>query len=106
MEWLDFDEARQRKNARLIERFLNLKVDPKYPLTWRDTPVEHLDADRLRTIIEGIFGTNRTVIRSALLRVPATRLAFGLEMGAAISPPWSGTTSSPRRLNCSTARWS
>ncbi|TGP84587.1 integrase, partial [bacterium M00.F.Ca.ET.222.01.1.1] len=52
MEWLDFDEATQQKNARLIERFLNLRVDPKYPLMWRDTPVEHLDADRLRAIIE------------------------------------------------------
>ncbi|MGX7874103.1 hypothetical protein ACVDG5_016310 [Mesorhizobium sp. ORM6] len=52
MEWLDFDEATQQKNARLIERFLNLQVDTGYPLTWRDTPVQHLDADRLRTIIE------------------------------------------------------
>ncbi|RWG87198.1 MAG: integrase [Mesorhizobium sp.] len=69
MEWLDFDEATQRKNARLIERFLNLKVDPKYPLTWRDTPVEHLDADRLRAIIEGIFGTNRTVAKHMLVAI-------------------------------------
>lgn len=52
-----------RRDARLIERFLNLKVDPKYSLTWHDTPVEHLDADRLRAIIEGIFGTNRTVAK-------------------------------------------
>ncbi|MBZ9763305.1 hypothetical protein LB553_20810 [Mesorhizobium sp. CA8] len=69
MEWLDFDEATQQKNARLIERFLNLKVDPKFPLTWRDTPVEHLDADRLRTIIEGIFGTNRTVAKHMLVAI-------------------------------------
>ncbi|TIO48511.1 MAG: integrase [Mesorhizobium sp.] len=69
MEWLDFDEGTQRKNARLIERFLNLTVDPKYPLTWRDTPVEHLDADRLRAIIEGIFGTNRTVAKHMLVAI-------------------------------------
>ncbi|MBZ9777032.1 tyrosine recombinase XerC [Mesorhizobium sp. CO1-1-8] len=69
MEWLDFDEATQQKNARLIERFLNLKVDPKYPLAWRDTPVEHLDADRLRAIIEGIFATNRTVAKHMLVAI-------------------------------------
>ncbi|RUW85917.1 site-specific integrase [Mesorhizobium sp. M1E.F.Ca.ET.063.01.1.1] len=69
MEWLDFDEATQRKNVRLIERFLNLRVDPKYPLTWRDTPVEHMDADRLRAIIEGIFATNRTVAKHMLVAV-------------------------------------
>ncbi|TIY09865.1 MAG: integrase, partial [Mesorhizobium sp.] len=69
MEWLDFDEATQQKNARLIERFLNLPVDPNYPLTWRNTPVEHLDADRLRAIIEGIFRTNRTVAKHTLVAI-------------------------------------
>ena len=69
MEWLDFDEATHQKNARLIERFLNLQVDPNYPLTWRDTPVEHLDADRLRTIIEGIFTTNRTVAKHMMVAI-------------------------------------
>ncbi|WP_258609269.1 tyrosine-type recombinase/integrase [Mesorhizobium sp. AR10] len=69
MEWLDFDEATRRKNARLIERFLKLRIDPAYPLTWRDTPVEHLDADRLRVIIEGFFGTNRTVAKHMLVAI-------------------------------------
>ncbi|CAN7697306.1 site-specific integrase [Mesorhizobium amorphae] len=69
MEWLDFDEATQQKNARLIERFLNLQVDTGYPLTWRDTPVQHLDADRLRTTIEGIFATNRTVAKHILVAI-------------------------------------
>jgi integrase len=69
MEWLDFDEATQQKNARLIERFLNLQVDTGYPLTWRDTPVQHLDADRLRTIIEGIFATNRTVAKHMMVAI-------------------------------------
>ncbi|MFI0849026.1 tyrosine recombinase XerC [Mesorhizobium sp. IMUNJ 23232] len=69
MEWLDFDEATQQKNARLIERFLEMQVDPAYPLTWRDTPVEHLDADRLRAIVEGIFRTNRTVAKHMLVAI-------------------------------------
>ncbi len=69
MEWLDFDEATQQKNARLIERFLNLQVDTGYPLTWRDTPVQHLDADRLRTIIEGIFATNWTVAKHMMVAI-------------------------------------
>lgn len=69
MEWLDFDEATQRKNAWLIERFLNLLVEPDYPLTWRDTPVQHLEADRLRTIIEGIFAKNRTVAKHLLVAI-------------------------------------
>jgi integrase len=69
MEWLDFDEATRSKNARLIERFLEMKVDPDYPLKWRDTPVEHLDADRLRVIIEAIFATNRTVAKHLLVAI-------------------------------------
>lgn len=69
MEWLDFDEATRRKNARLIERFLEMKVDPDYPLKWRDTPVEHLDADRLRLIVEAIFATNRTVAKHLLVAI-------------------------------------
>ncbi|RAZ89480.1 integrase [Mesorhizobium hawassense] len=69
MEWLDFDEATQQKNARLIERFLEMKVDPGYPLKWRDTPVEHLDADRLRVIVEAIFATNRTVAKHILVAI-------------------------------------
>ncbi|MER9403393.1 site-specific integrase [Mesorhizobium caraganae] len=69
MEWLDFDSATQQKNTRLIERFLNLKVDPEYPLTWRDTPVEHLNADRLRAVIEAIFATNRTVAKHMLVAI-------------------------------------
>ena len=70
MEWLDFrDEATRQKNARLIERFLEMKVDPAYPLTWRDTPVEHLDADRLRAIVEGVFGTRRTVAKHLLVAI-------------------------------------
>lgn len=69
MEWLDFDEATRRKNAWLIERFLEMQVDPEYPLKWRDTPVEYLDADRLRVIIEGIFAARRTVAKHILVAI-------------------------------------
>ncbi|MER8955536.1 site-specific integrase [Mesorhizobium sp. M0833] len=69
MEWLDFDEATQQKNARLIERFLKMQVDPAYPLTWRDTPVEHLDADHLRAIVEAVFAANRTVAKHLLVAI-------------------------------------
>ncbi|MER9681871.1 site-specific integrase [Mesorhizobium sp. M0184] len=69
MEWLNFDEATQQKNARLIERFLQMQVDPAYPLTWRNTPVEHLDADHLRAIIESVFATNRTVAKHLLVAI-------------------------------------
>ncbi|WP_292159434.1 hypothetical protein [Mesorhizobium sp.] len=69
MEWADFDPATQDKNSRLIERFLNTPVDPAHVLTWRDVPVEYMDADRLRTIIEGIFRTNRTVAKHTLVAI-------------------------------------
>lgn len=69
MEWADFDPATQAKNSNLIERFLNMPVDPEHVLTWRDVPVEYMDADRLRTIIEGIFKTNRTVAKHMLVAV-------------------------------------
>lgn len=69
MEWAEFDPATQAKNRSLIERFLNMPVDPKYALTWRDVPVEYLDADKLRAIIEGIFKANRTVAKHLLVAV-------------------------------------
>lgn len=69
MEWAEFDTATQAKNRSLIERFLNMPVDPKYALRWRDVPVEYLDADKLRAIIEGIFKTNRTVAKHLLVAV-------------------------------------
>jgi len=69
MEWAEFDPATQAKNRSLIERFLNMPVDPKYALTWRDLPVEYLDADKLRAIIEGIFKRNRTVAKHLLVAV-------------------------------------
>ncbi len=69
MEWADFDSATQDKNSRLIERFLNTLVDPEHILTWRDVPVEYMDADRLRTIVEGIFRTNRTVAKHMLVAI-------------------------------------
>ncbi|RRI03122.1 site-specific integrase [Mesorhizobium tamadayense] len=69
MEWADFDPATQAKNSNLIERFLNMPVDPEHVVTWRDVPVEYMDADRLRTIIEGIFKTNRTVAKHMLVAV-------------------------------------
>ncbi|WP_258121947.1 hypothetical protein [Mesorhizobium onobrychidis] len=43
MEWADFDPATQAKNSNLIERFLNMPVDPEHVLTWRDVPVEYMD---------------------------------------------------------------
>ncbi|MER8388791.1 site-specific integrase [Mesorhizobium sp. M1428] len=69
MEWADFDPATRAKNSNLIERFLNMPVEPQHVLAWRDVPVEFMDADRLRTIIEGIFKTNRTVAKHMLVAV-------------------------------------
>ncbi|MER9296986.1 site-specific integrase [Mesorhizobium sp. M0621] len=69
MEWADFDPATQDKNRSLIERFLNTPVDPTHVLTWRDVPVEYMDADRLRSIIEGIFKKNRTVAKHTLVAI-------------------------------------
>lgn len=69
MEWTDFDAATQAKNSSLIERFLNMPVDPEHVLTWREVPVEYMDADRLRAIIEGLFKTNRTVAKHMLVAI-------------------------------------
>lgn len=69
MEWQDYDPATRKKNADLIERFLEMKVADDAPLTWRDTPVEYLDADRLRVIIETIFAANRTVAKHMLVAI-------------------------------------
>lgn len=69
MEWDEFDPATQAKNGSLIERFLSMPVDPNHALTWRDVPVEFMDADKLRAIIEGIFKTNRTVAKHMLVAV-------------------------------------
>lgn len=69
MEWDEFDPATQAKNGSLIERFLNMPVDPNHALTWRDVPVEFMDADKLRAIIEGIFKTNRTVAKHMLVAI-------------------------------------
>lgn len=69
MEWADFDPATQAKNSSLLERFLNMRVDPEHELTWRDVPVEYMDADRLRAIIEGIFKTNRSVAKHMLVAI-------------------------------------
>lgn len=71
IEWLEYDPATQAKNARLIERFLNMRVDPeKYgELTWRDSPVECLDADRLRLIIRDLYASNKTVAKHMLVAV-------------------------------------
>lgn len=63
------NEATQRKNARLIERFRRMQVDPAYPLTWRDMPIEHLDADHLRATIESVFAANRTVVKHLLVAI-------------------------------------
>ncbi|MER9844148.1 site-specific integrase [Mesorhizobium australicum] len=69
MEWAEFDPATQAKNSTLIERFLNMRVDPEHELTWREVPVAYMDADRLRTIIEGIFKTNRSVAKHMLVAI-------------------------------------
>lgn len=69
MEWLDYDPATQMKNSRLIERFLKTQVAPDRALTWREVPVELMDADHLRTIITGIFADNRTVAKHMLVAI-------------------------------------
>jgi integrase len=69
MEWLAFDEATQRKNTRLIERFLSMKVKPDAPLIWRNVPVQLLDADQLRALIEGIYADNKTVALHMLVAI-------------------------------------
>lgn len=69
IEWIEYDPATQKKNAALIERFLNTQVDPGRALTWRDVPVELMDADHLRAIITGIFENNRTVAKHMLIAI-------------------------------------
>ncbi|TIW69654.1 MAG: integrase, partial [Mesorhizobium sp.] len=42
VKWLALDEASKRKNTRLIEEFLELRVVPDHPLIWRNVPVKNL----------------------------------------------------------------
>ncbi|WP_245525788.1 MULTISPECIES: hypothetical protein [unclassified Mesorhizobium] len=42
VKWLAHAEATRRKNTRLIDEFLDLRVVPDHPLTWRDVPVRIL----------------------------------------------------------------
>lgn len=42
VKWLALDEASKRKNTRVIEEFLELRVVPDHPLIWRDVAVKNL----------------------------------------------------------------
>ncbi|TGS98763.1 hypothetical protein EN856_37515, partial [Mesorhizobium sp. M8A.F.Ca.ET.213.01.1.1] len=42
VKWLALDEASKRKNSRLIEEFVDLRVVADHPLTWHDVPVKNL----------------------------------------------------------------
>lgn len=102
MEWLDYDPATQRKNTRLIERFLSMQVDPAKALTWRQVPVEYLDADRLRAIIEGLFATNRTVALHMLVAIKKL-LHVAIEIEKWIKPQDDPSLSIRVRIPKSTA---
>lgn len=69
MEWIDHSEGTQELNTIYIERFLEMRVDPERELTWRDVPVDCLDADRLRAIIEALFKTRRTAAKHMLVAI-------------------------------------
>ncbi|RWB71468.1 MAG: hypothetical protein EOQ50_21305 [Mesorhizobium sp.] len=42
VKWLALDDASKRKNTRLIEEFLELRVVPDHPLIWRNVAVKNL----------------------------------------------------------------
>ncbi|NGO54300.1 tyrosine-type recombinase/integrase [Allomesorhizobium camelthorni] len=42
VKWLALDEASKRKNTRLVQEFLKLRVVGDNPLTWHDVPIKHL----------------------------------------------------------------
>lgn len=69
IEWLDYDPQTRDKNTRLIERFLEKRVDEEYPVTWRETPVRFMTAKLLRTYIQSIYTTNPTVAKHMLVAI-------------------------------------
>jgi len=66
MEWLSFDPETRKNNTRHIERFMEMKVEEGKPLTWGQTPVEYLDADRLRAIVEALHADTPAVAKHML----------------------------------------
>ncbi len=70
LEWLAFDEKTQKYNAKLIERFLKMPVDPaRSSAVWRDCPVEFLRPSDLRGIITTIYEQTPPTARHLLIAI-------------------------------------
>lgn len=57
VKWLALDEASKRKNTRLIEEFLELRVVPDHPLIWRDVPVKNLRRIHIEELLGRFIAT-------------------------------------------------
>jgi integrase len=49
--WIEHSKSTQDRDAKYIEWFLNLTVDPRAPITWRDIPVEAMTRAYLNDIV-------------------------------------------------------
>ncbi|WP_287159971.1 hypothetical protein [Mesorhizobium sp.] len=57
VKWLAHDEATRRKNTRLIDEFLDLRVVPDNSLTWRDVPVKNLRRAHVEELLGRFIAT-------------------------------------------------
>jgi len=57
VKWLTLDDATKRKNARLVDEFLNLRVVDDHPLTWRDVPVKNLRRAHVEELLGRFIAT-------------------------------------------------
>ena len=53
--WTALDPATHDKNLKFIERFLESRVSPDAPLTWRTVPVEAMDRARLNGLLMAVY---------------------------------------------------
>ncbi|MDI7863966.1 tyrosine-type recombinase/integrase [Rhizobiaceae bacterium n13] len=53
--WLSYDPKTRKYNTRMIETFLNARVDPGYLITWRDTPCAELMAKDIRAFLAPFY---------------------------------------------------
>lgn len=57
VKWLALDEASKRKNMRLIEEFLDLRVVADHPLIWRDVAVKNLRRIHIEELLGRFIAT-------------------------------------------------
>ncbi len=57
VKWLALDEASKRKNTRLIEEFLELRVVADHPLIWRDVAVKNLRRIHVEEVLGRFIAT-------------------------------------------------